>query len=141
MAQQGIVASGGQGTGAGGNISYSIGQTDYITISGIPGTITQGLQQPWEILVNEVDEVHNCPELMVFPNPTLLSVQINFKEKPIYEYCYRLYDLQGKLLAGDVLKNSGTTVNMEKFIPGEYLLRVFANNDQVKTFKIIKINK
>ncbi|MGB4776444.1 MAG: gliding motility-associated C-terminal domain-containing protein [Daejeonella sp.] len=45
-AQQGVSASGGEATGAGGNVSYSVGQIDYSAVSSAGGSITEGLQQP-----------------------------------------------------------------------------------------------
>ncbi|MCX6272178.1 MAG: carboxypeptidase-like regulatory domain-containing protein [Bacteroidetes bacterium] len=46
LAQQGFVSTGGQATGAGGTVSFSIGQVDYLSAAGNNGTIIQGLQQP-----------------------------------------------------------------------------------------------
>ncbi len=46
MAQQGNVAAGGQAVGAGGSVSYSIGQVNYLSASGTGGSLNQGLQQP-----------------------------------------------------------------------------------------------
>jgi hypothetical protein len=45
-AQQGNVAAGGDATGTGGSISYSIGQTDYLICTSGQGIISLGLQQP-----------------------------------------------------------------------------------------------
>src|SRR5450759_4054107 len=50
-AQSTISATGGNASGTGGNLSYTIGQVAYMTISGITGTVTQGVQQPYEISV------------------------------------------------------------------------------------------
>lgn len=46
FAQQGNAAAGGEATGAGGMVSYTIGLVDYINATSNSGTITQGLQQP-----------------------------------------------------------------------------------------------
>jgi hypothetical protein len=52
-AQQSINAAGGNGTGAGGSFSYSIGQIDYTTVFGSNGSAAMGVQHPEEkILVN-----------------------------------------------------------------------------------------
>jgi len=49
-AQQGNVAAGGNATGTGGSMSYSIGQTDYLMYSSAQGSLNFGLQQPWLII-------------------------------------------------------------------------------------------
>jgi hypothetical protein len=48
-AQQGNIAAGGDATGAGGSMSYSIGQTDYLMYSSDQGSLSFGLQQTWQI--------------------------------------------------------------------------------------------
>jgi hypothetical protein len=50
-AQSGTVTSGGQSTGTGGAVSYTIGQVAYNLGAGTGGIITEGLQQPAEILI------------------------------------------------------------------------------------------
>jgi hypothetical protein len=44
-AQQAVVPAGGEGTGLGGTISFSIGQIDFISATGAGGTAQQGVQQ------------------------------------------------------------------------------------------------
>jgi len=49
--QQAILATGGNATGSGGTVSYTVGQAAYITQTGSGGTVTQGVQQPFEIWI------------------------------------------------------------------------------------------
>lgn len=46
LAQQAILAAGGEATGAGGTGSFSVGQIDYITATGAGSKASQGVQQP-----------------------------------------------------------------------------------------------
>ncbi len=48
-AQQTPVAAGSNATGSGGTVAYSVGQVIYTTNSSGSGTVTQGVQQPFEI--------------------------------------------------------------------------------------------
>jgi hypothetical protein len=48
-AQQGNLAAGGEATGTGGNMSFSIGQTDYLCYSNEHGNLNFGLQQTWHL--------------------------------------------------------------------------------------------
>ena len=57
VAQQGNVAAGGVATGTGGSLSYSVGQTDYLTFSSEQGTLNFGLQQPWSYAVPPTYEI------------------------------------------------------------------------------------
>jgi hypothetical protein len=47
--QQTIPTSGGEVTGCGGSSSYSVGQVVYATHTGSNGSISQGVQQSYEI--------------------------------------------------------------------------------------------
>ncbi|HEY0297648.1 MAG TPA: T9SS type A sorting domain-containing protein [Arachidicoccus sp.] len=47
IAQRGTDASGGDGSGSAGSISYSIGQIDYVMATGSDNTIVDGIQQPY----------------------------------------------------------------------------------------------
>jgi len=51
QAQESVTASGGNASGAGGTVSYSVGQVVYKTNTGSNGSEAQGVQQPYEISV------------------------------------------------------------------------------------------
>ncbi|MGB4204111.1 MAG: T9SS type A sorting domain-containing protein [Bacteroidales bacterium] len=63
VAQQGIVAAGGDATGAGGSMSYSIGQIDYLAYTSAQGSINPGVQQTWFIV----------PETLEIPAITIIA--------------------------------------------------------------------
>ena len=49
LAQESANVSGGEATGSGGTVSYTIGQVAYTNHTGTNGNINQGVQQPYEI--------------------------------------------------------------------------------------------
>ena len=51
QAQTSVNAIGGDATGSGGSVSYSVGQVVYTTNKGTNGSVVEGVQQPYEILV------------------------------------------------------------------------------------------
>jgi len=61
FAQQGTVAAGGEATGTGGTMSYSIGQVDYLMYSSSHGSLSLGLQQSWFT----VPLVYQVPETLI----------------------------------------------------------------------------
>ncbi len=65
-AQQGNVAAGGDATGTGGTMSYSIGQTDYLMYSSAQGSLSLGLQQPF---------LQSLPFVLEVPNTTIFGGQ------------------------------------------------------------------
>ena len=51
QAQTSVNATGGDASGSGGSVSYSVGQVVYTTNTGTSGSVAQGVQQPYEISV------------------------------------------------------------------------------------------
>lgn len=139
-AQNAIPATGGNANGAGGTSSFTVGQVFYTTETETTGTITHGVQQPFEILVltaiEEASEV--ILECSVYPNPTtnLLILKIGNYDKE--KLSYLLFDINGKHLKINKVMSGETQIEMEKLASGTYFLKVFDNNKEVKTFKIIK---
>ncbi len=136
-AQQGNVASGGEATGNG-TVSYSIGQVNYITATS-NGTITQGLQQPYEILtVGVSNEKEIGIDVSLYPNPTVdyltLSIETNSSEK----YSYSLFDALGKMIDKKEINNPETKISLSDLPAAAYFINVFNGEKKVKVFKVIK---
>ena len=142
FAQQGVIPAGGESTGTGGKVSYSIGQVDYISVPSISdGTITQGLQQPFEILIYDgIEETGINLTTSVFPNPTMQSLTLRIEGNLLADLIYQLYDEQGKLIMNSKIENAETKIDMSQLAAAKYFLKVQNNTKELKTFKIIKLN-
>ena len=70
QAQESANASGGDATGSGGTIAYSIGQVVYTTYTGSSGSVAQGVQHAYEIFTVDIEETTLSISLIAFPNPT-----------------------------------------------------------------------
>lgn len=145
MAQKGPVAAGGDAKGTGGSVTYSVGQIDYITV-GVKGeVITQGLQQPFEVLIligkDPVVVIDTGPELSIYPNPTTDFVVLKLQNAEPGSLTYSLYDLLGRLIKKEKLNMVRTTIPMADLPSATYILTVYSNSGGqiIKTFKIIKI--
>jgi len=142
-AQESVNTSGGNTLGSGGSVSYSVGQVVYTTNSGTTGTVSQGVQQPYEIsVITGFDDIKwmnlNCS---VYPNPTTdyLTLKIDASASiPIRNLSYQLYDMNGRLLGSGKLESQETQIVMVNLVPETYLLEIFDQNKIVKSFKIIK---
>ena len=137
-AQRCTDASGGEATGLGGSASYSVGQIDYVTASGSGQNITQGVQQPYEILiVSDAGEV--CINLA--PNPTTAFVVLSIECTQEDNFSYQIYDVLGKFLGQKNLERGETNISVANFADAIYFMRVLNQDKQVRTFKIVKTNK
>lgn len=138
-AQQAAVASGGNATGTGGSASYSIGQVADKTQTGTTGTITQGVQQPFEIVTLSGEEFTGISlEAMVYPNPTASWVTLKITNVNLDNLNYQFFDLTGKLIIDGKISGGETVFDLQKYPTATYLLKVNSLNKALKTFKIIK---
>ncbi len=136
-AQENIGTSGGEATGSGGSSSFSIGQTFYITNDGTNGSVSQGVQQPYEITVTSgVEEKTIYLDMNVYPNPT--NDILNLTVAKSDGLTYQLTDINGKVLDSNKVYENTTYINTVDFSNATYFLKVISNNQVIKTFKIIK---
>ncbi|MEI8203858.1 MAG: T9SS type A sorting domain-containing protein [Bacteroidota bacterium] len=139
-AQQTIDGSGGNATGTGGTSSYSVGQIVYSTHSGTNGSVAQGVQQPYEIsVVIGIEEAKgislNCS---IYPNPTSDFLILKVENYPKNNLTYKLFDINGKLIANDKTEANETKIQMSNLADASYFLQISDGNKELKTFKIIK---
>ena len=137
--QSTIPATGGNATGSGGTVSYTVGQVTYQTFAGTTGSVAQGVQQPYEISV--VTAIENTEgiilEYKVYPNPAHGFIKLTIKPFDDGNFRYRLHDLNGILLREKKIESAETEISLESFTPSMYFLKVIKDNQEVKVFKII----
>lgn len=143
QAQEVIPATGGNGSGSGGTISYSIGQVGYTTNTGTNGSAVQGVQQPYEISVyTGLDEAGGISLLCsAYPNPATDHIIVNVDASAtlsIHAMKYQLYDSKGTLIATKISDGNETYIEMENLDPATYFLKVVQSGKEIKSFKIIK---
>lgn len=138
--QETIPASGGNVSGSRGSVSYSVGQVAYTTQSGTNGSVSQGVQQPYEILVvTGLEEANNINLICsAYPNPAreFLTLKVEHYDKG--NLSYQLFDINGKLLESKKITGNESAITMAQFAAGTYFLKVTDHQKEVKSFKIIK---
>jgi len=142
-AQEALPATGGNASGKGGSVSYTIGQVFYTANTAGNGSVAQGVQQPYEITVaTGFDDINWIKlECSVYPNPTTnyLTLKIDASsEVSIQSLSYQLYNMNAKLIKLGKLESSETQINMVDLVSESYLLDVIKQDKIVKSFKIIK---
>jgi hypothetical protein len=138
FAQQGAISAGGTANGTGGSVTYTVGETNYINTTAAGGTITQGLQQPYEIFLVGIEEVSLPVDLSLFPNPTNDYLILNVAGGNADDLTYQLYDMNGKLLSEKKMVNTQTSISMINFASATYFIKVINSKNESKEFKIIK---
>ena len=144
QAQQAYLVSGGNATGSGGSISYSIGQIDYITATGTNGSVSQGLQQPFEISILSGQEFTQINvQMIVYPNPAISFVNLKMDASEtlnVETMSYQLFDISGKEIVNKKITDSETQISLENLSSAIYFLKVSESDKTIKTFRIIKNN-
>jgi hypothetical protein len=136
--QENIPASGGEATGSGGSSSYSVGQLVYTTNTG-SGTVTQGVQQSVELFTLSNPELTTVNLTAVtYPNPTSDYMVLTISDANLTDLSYVLYDIHGRTVSLGQATQSNTQIDMQSLATGTYVLKVNQNNQELKTFKIIK---
>ena len=77
-------------------------------------------------------------ELTAFPNPTISYLNLKISNASLKSLNYLIYNLEGKLIFQQPIKDNLTTINTSTLISGTYILRVTKGNSLIKSFKIIK---
>jgi hypothetical protein len=145
LAQDVIPSSGGNASGSGGTVSYSVGQVVYTTNTGTSGSVAQGVQQPYEIyIITGTDNSMKINLLCtVYPNPATTHLTLKTENTDKENLSYQLYDINGKLLENKKVEANETTVDLGHRPVATYLLKVVQTNQastpkEIKTFKIVK---
>ena len=140
QAQTSVNATGGNASGSGGSASYSVGQLAYTTNTGTNGSVSEGVQQPFEIsIVTGIEEAKGINlSVSAYPNPTTDYLTLSIGEFDISNLSYQLYDMNGKLLQNEKITGNQTSIAMGNLVPANYFVKVIQGNKEVKTFKIIK---
>jgi hypothetical protein len=142
-AQQAISSAGGEITATGGTASFTVGQIDYISFTGNSGSVLQGVQQPFEIMVVTGIVPHNeiTLEYMVYPNPAGDFLTLRIQRDRIENLNYLLLEMNGKIIEAQDIEKIETSISLQGYQPATYILKVFDGTKEIKTLKIVKSNQ
>jgi len=140
QAQTSVNTTGGNASGSGGSASYSVGQLAYTTNTGTNGSVSEGVQQPFEIsVVTGLEEAKGINlSVTAYPNPTTDYLTLSIADFDASKLSYQLYDMNGKLLQNEKITGNQTSIVMSNLVPATYFVKVIQGNKEVKTFKINK---
>lgn len=140
QAQKSVTTSGGNVSGKGGSLSYSIGQVFHVTSENEAGFVTHGVQQPYEIsIITGIGSRNTDLELTTYPNPTSNFLNLKVSNYTNEQLNYQLLNMQGQLLKTNQLDSVNTRITLEHLPPSIYYLRILNDRKElVELFKVIK---
>ena len=138
QAQQAVLPMGGEATGSGGTMSHSVGLVAYTTNSYTAGTLTQGVQQPYEVIATALVEGPDG-QLMAtaFPNPASSLINIHLQSM-VDNGNYRLLDGLGQLILQGRIGGTDDTIDMALLPGASYTLLLFSSATPIGSFTVIK---
>lgn len=139
-AQQLPTSSGGDLTGVNGTISYSVGQSFYITNTGSTGFSIDGVQQPYEIseVLSSEDFNELISEMLIYPNPTMDLLTLKMTNQTSADLKYQLIDINGKILRSNQNLLEINEINVSDLQSAIYFLQILNQSKVIKSYKIIK---
>ena len=138
VAQNAVVPVGGTASGNGGSVTYTVGQIAVQTNRDGTASISEGVQQPYEISVVGVDEYPNITlNAVLFPNPTQGNVQLTIDNLQ-FEGEVKIFDLNGKFLFSKKIEGEKTALDLSRYAPATYYVNVYSGKKMLKSFKVVK---
>jgi hypothetical protein len=121
-----------------GSVSYTIGETVTETYKQGSTILTQGMQQTTLTVtaINELDAIGLT--ISAFPNPTSSKLILKVDVDKLSGIWFSLFDLSGKLLLRDKIVMTETELVFDGYSAGTYIMKIFIESTEVKTFKIVK---
>ena len=138
-AQRTISSSGGEGSGPGGTVSYTVGQVDFTSWTTESGSVAQGVQQPYEWLVTDVPD-EDRPEILLdaWPNPTVEGITLSWSQAPTEPMSYRLMAANGDLVCEGRISGLSVHIPMQHLGAGNYVVQLRAMDVVRSSLSIIK---
>jgi hypothetical protein len=134
-----VISSGGDYlSAANGSLSSTIGEPITETFNSSVGILTQGFQQSKYQFINISEPTTSNLKVIVFPNPTSNLVKIIVKKADHEKLSYRLYEPEGKIMAMKDFVPPETNIDFTSFATSTYILKVYAGDEEISSFKIIK---
>ena len=140
-AQVSVNSSGGETSGTGGSVYYSIGQVMYNTFSSTDHSVAEGIQQPYEISIITGVQYSDINLLITaFPNPVKHHLTLKIKDESwiTTRTIVLLYDANGNNINQILVNANETSIDFTKNKPAVYFLKIVQNGKEVKIFKIVK---
>ena len=139
FSQHTLSASGGEAVWSGGTSSYTYGQVFYQTESTSTSSLSQGVQQPFEIsIISSLADIGSKIHLEYYPNPVIDYLNLNVHGMEVLGLRYELFDASGRLVGFGNLENSETLINLDYLSSAIYQFKITNSEQGLKTFKLIK---
>ena len=134
--QEVVSSAGGAFENNSGSISFTLGECITSTFSSSGIILTQGFHQPKLVIIDNQPIRPLDIEIVAYPNPAKEFVILKIEKSQ--EFSYVLCDMMGRIIEKKEIVSTETEIDFKTLEPSTYILKVFKNKEDVRTFKIIK---
>ncbi len=139
-AQNAMVPLGGEATGSGGSVSYTLGQVADEVQSGVGGLVQEGVQQPYVDASTITATQEDFGEVSVYPTVTADHVMILLSKVPSQRSSVTLFDAQGRPVLQHAIVGVRTELSLALFANGVYQLILYDEAAVPRAFTLIKVD-
>ncbi|WP_198034955.1 T9SS type A sorting domain-containing protein [Winogradskyella sp. J14-2] len=138
-AQTAIATAGDNAVNTNGNLSYTIGQVFYKMATDGNNTVTEGVQQSYDISeILSISDVDTEFDISIFPNPTTHLINVKLSDVLSVKTSYTLIDLNGKIVTVGETNDQSFQIDLSQLNSATYFLNIATSNNKFKTYKILK---
>lgn len=117
-----LSSSGGLHSGQNANLSWTLGELSIKTFTTDDMMLTQGFQQPY-LYVNSTFNPESKIEAIIYPNPAIDFINIDFKYTGNNLFTLSIIDINGNILKHINLKKN-KKINISNLDPGYYFIAI-----------------
>lgn len=121
-----------------GSISFSIGQVVIENTINTTGSISQGVQQAFEITTLNLEENNLNLSLSAYPNPTQTQLILHIGNYNQEKLKYNIVSSDGKLLSQGSIQSIETIIDFLQLPKALYFIEIQQELSKIQTFRIIK---
>jgi hypothetical protein len=137
-AQEIVASSGSHFANSEKQISWTLGEPVVTTLSNESLQLTQGFHQS-KLIVTALDETSKLKfDITAFPNPASDYLNVKIENVAQQKFHYVLYSMDGRIVSRKQIESSISEIPMYNYVAATYLLKIFDDDNALKTFKIIK---
>ena len=138
LGQNSVNAVGGDVYNNTGSVSFSIGQVAIENTINTTGSISQGVQQAFEITTLNLEENKLNLSLSAYPNPTQTQLILHIGNYNQEKLKYNIVSSEGELLSQGNIQTIETIIDLQQLPKAMYFIEVQDQSTKIQTFRIIK---
>lgn len=143
-AQQAIVTTGGDLYTTSGSVAYSVGQVAFTSPANEVGSISQGVQQPFQLSIVGISELHWVSMFELYPNPANQNLYLHAtgseQTMKLSAFQARIFDMLGNLVATQKLQDDVNMISVSALPTATYFIQIWQENTFIQSVSFSKIN-